>query len=319
MLTLKDNRNSVPVAYYRHGGKVCTIDYIDEEPMDDDLSIPSQCNSDAYLSERDLSKLSRSYISKPELKHIKKALFSKHGDSLVRGMEEKCLKLYQVAMFELQDRIPKEIHLKTMISPTPLFKHGEKQRSSIGFFGASGAGKSTACSKAVIDLLKIHTELKKNVFLFTRNTEDDPAFKGIKMERVILDEHYISEPLTRDDLENSITIFDDVDSIPDKTIRNLVIDLRHDLLQTGRHINNHIFCTSHELVGRSAKDMISELTTIVLFPKSGLTAGIVRILNNYAGMTTQVVNRLINLDTRCLYIHLKSPLYIVTDHSVILI
>ena len=319
MLTVKNLSQGTPIAYYRHGGVIKTIDYVPEQTEIDSSEIPSICNEDDYISIRDLSKLTRSYISKPELQHIKKALFSKHGDNLVRGMEDKCLKLYQISKFELEDRIPKEIHLKTKIMPTPIFLNGEKQRTSCGCFGLSGAGKSYMVGNLVKDLIKMDPKLKKRVFLFTRNIEDDPAFNGIKVKRIVLDEEFLSDPITREDLHDSITIFDDVDSIPDRAIRDTVLDLRNDLLQTGRHVNNHLYITSHELTGRHAKFIMGEMNSIVLFPSSGLPAGIMRILNNYAGLSKQVVDRLIKLDTRSIYIHLKAPLYCVSDHSVILL
>ena len=68
----------------------------------------------------------------------------------------------------------------------------------------------------------------------------------------------------------SITLFDDVDTIADKKIRAETLELRDDLLETGRHQRVTTIVATHQIFqGGKGKKTLSEATSVVLFPRAG--------------------------------------------------
>lgn len=315
MLSLKEN--GIPLAYFKKYGKVGTVDYLENIHVS---NIDNQCDKTMYITERDLADMTRSYIPTEYLRHIRKAIFDINGDKMVRDMDEKCLKLYQKAKFTLNDRIPKEIHINSKLRPIPFYNNdSEKQRLSVCAAGPSGSGKSYAIALLIKDLVKIYPKLKKRIFYYSRNMNKDPAYKNLDIKIIKLDEDYKEDPLPLEYFKNSIVIFDDIETIPDKKIKALVKDIRSDILECGRHLNINVFSTTHSLSGKESKDLMNECNSILFFPQSGLSGSIQKVLNVYGCLSNKNIKRLLNLNTRYIYFHTKHPMYIVTDYSVILI
>ena len=99
--------------------------------------------------------------------------------------------------------------------------------------GRNGCGKSTFIQK----ILKNYTQVykKRKIILFSLQDFDDkldPIFKNI--QRVDLGPDFAEHPYTLDELRNSICIFDDVDSIRDKKLKEAVFKLKDDIMKQGR-------------------------------------------------------------------------------------
>ena len=99
----------------------------------------------------------------------------------------------------------------------------------IGYITApSGAGKSTYIKNYIKEWKKKHKD--DDIYLFSA-LRDDESLDEIKPQRVKIDESLLSDPLTVEDFKNSIVIFDDIDVIGDKKVREAVYNVLNQILE----------------------------------------------------------------------------------------
>lgn len=119
-------------------------------------------------------------------------------------------------------------------------------RSVLFCFGQAGSGKSTFVRKWCEKWKKQPFNKKKNVYYFSRLTEDT-SMDSLKPERVKLDDAFVLS--NRDAYsfpEGSMLIFDDIDTLPSKAQKEAVYKLLNDCLEVGRHRRLSICMTSHQ-------------------------------------------------------------------------
>lgn len=179
----------------------------------------------------------------------------------------------------------------------------------------SGAGKSYFISKWLGMNRKIfRNKNKKDIYIFSRINEDSQLDK-FNPVRIDLDE-MLEDPLTGEDLEDSICIFDDIDSIYEKDIKNAVYGIQKDLLTTGRHFNITVLTTSHLLTNSNeTKYNLNESNTVVVYPRSGQTYQIKRFLKEYCGFETKMINKIMKLNSRWVAIRKTYPITIMHEHG----
>jgi len=106
----------------------------------------------------------------------------------------------------------------------------------------SGSGKSYWCRGYAQQFNRL---FKRKIVLISK-VVDDESLKGIKnlvkmpLELLADDDHIEAE-----DLESTLTIFDDTDTFRDKKVRDEIKELKHDVLEIGRHNNVYTLITSH--------------------------------------------------------------------------
>lgn len=244
--------------------------------MDDDYSPDYELDPYQMIQEDDIEKQAGTKMTKYVRKHMKKAA------SEVKNVGKE---------FILNDGV---------LLPTP---DVTCQRDVIYVSGPSNSGKSTFISKYLDEYKEIYPE--RNAFLFSAVTQD-VAFDG-KVTRVNL----LDEPVDIRDLQDSIAIFDDVDVISNKQIRDWVIALRDACLETGRHLNITTCCTSHQICNNlKTKILLQEATKVVVFPRSGSTYHITRFLKCYCGFTTPQINKFLSLPSRWVMVSKTYPQYV---------
>jgi hypothetical protein len=184
--------------------------------------------------------------------------------------------------------------------------------------GPSGSGKSYFISKWLGANRKIfRNKHKKDIYIFSRIDYDQPLDKFNPI-RPSLDS-LIDEPYTGEMLENCIVIFDDIDSISDRGIKQAVYDLQTDLLTTGRHFNITVICTNHMIYNRQeTKRTINESTSTVIFPKSGQTYQIKQFLKTYCGFEKLMINKIMGLKSRWVCIRRVYPMCIIHEKGAFL-
>ena len=85
----------------------------------------------------------------------------------------------------------------------------------------------------------------REVYLFSALTEDE-SLDEVKPKRFIMDERMVSEPIRAEDLKDSLCLFDDIDVLPNKKIKEAVYQILNEILQIGRHhrisciVKNHL-------------------------------------------------------------------------------
>lgn len=173
--------------------------------------------------------------------------------------------------------------------------------------GSSGSGKSYFVSKWLSMNRKIFRgKQKKDIYIFSRIQFDQQLdkFNPIRPEL----ESLVEEPITGEELENSIVIFDDIDSISDRVVKQCVYDLQTDLLTTGRHFNITVICTNHMIYnGLETKRTINESTGVVIFPRSGQIYQQKNFLKNYMGFEKNMITKVMKLPSRWIYLRKRYP------------
>jgi len=214
-------------------------------------------------------------------------------------------------------------------------------RDVIYVAGVSNSGKSTFISQ----FLKMYKEIYPDnpVFIFSA-VPTDKAFKWLEeldekhIKKLKNDEEYerqfVRIPLdesfkemlddgdewTVDDLFHSAVIFDDIDVIQDRQIRDAVRKLRGQCLQIGRHNAITTICTSHMICDRErTKLLLCESTKIVLFPRSGDENSISYCLKQYCGFTKEQITNFLNIPSRWCMVNKTYPKYVMGKNTCYLL
>lgn len=181
-----------------------------------------------------------------------------------------------------------------------------EERDVVYICGASGSGKSTYAAQYIYNYLNLFPN--NPVYVFSR-LEIDPILDLLGCEAIPINENLEKLDVIKD-LSNALCLFDDIDTIPDKKLRDKVYAISMDILETGRHKNIYILITSHLINGNDRKvcrTNINEAKKIVLFPKGGNAYGIRYLLKNYIGLSKNQIDEILKLNTRWVTISKNYP------------
>lgn len=183
--------------------------------------------------------------------------------------------------------------------------------------GPSGAGKSTWVGRYAA---KYKRKFPKRPIYLISSIQSDAVLDRLKPVRV--DMEMFDNPDAELDPEESFTkslvIFDDVDTICDRKLRNSVLALRDFMLEQSRHYQTHLICTTHILMnGQATRRILNEGSKYVLFPNSN-SYQITNFLQRYIGLQKRSVDRFLNEDrgSRWKLISRDYPLYVISKHFV---
>ena len=93
--------------------------------------------------------------------------------------------------------------------------------------GPSGSGKSTYTRTYLEQWKKKHKD--KDIYMFSSLPEDE-SLDAIKPQRIKLDASIHEDPIDVEDLKDSVVIFDDIDVISDKKVRDAVYNILNKVL-----------------------------------------------------------------------------------------
>jgi len=125
-----------------------------------------------------------------------------------------------------QLKIPNDAKLQQVPDTT-------KEREIIYMTGPSGSGKSTYVRKYLEQFKKKNKD--HPIYIFSSLPEDE-SLDAVKPQRIRLDESIYQDPIAIEDLSDSVVIFDDIDVISDKKIRDAVYNILNKTLEIGRQI-----------------------------------------------------------------------------------
>ena len=195
--------------------------------------------------------------------------------------------------------------------PLPNF---EKERE-IGYItGCSGAGKSHYTKNYIIEYKKKYKD--RPVYIFSALKEDETLDSLKYLQRIRIDGSLISNPLSIDDFVECITIFDDIDVIADKHMRDAVYKLLNEILQTGRHTKTTCLITNHLATnGKDTKIILNESHFITFFIGSGSSKGITYLLDRYLGLDSKTIKKIkkISKDSRWTTINTMNPQFLLNE------
>jgi hypothetical protein len=210
-----------------------------------------------------------------------------------------------------------EINLPSGYSFQPMKRSYEcGERDKVFLTGISGAGKSYWIGQYLKDYKKKFPKREIVVFSGVDKDKAIDVFDPIRIDRETL----LSEPMTRDELEDTCCIFDDTNSIPDQAIALAIRKVRDEILEMGRHSGVTVLCTSHMAMDSlNTKYPIRESDNIVLFPR-GNQEQIANMFEKKLGFSRykDLIDHLINLNQRWICYHKSYPSYILTKKHCML-
>lgn len=227
---------------------------------------------------------------------------------------------------EMEKNLGKSIQLNEgSIFPLPIVKRtkeGEKKFRQVYHLAArSDAGKSTHASK-IMRLWKHMREeldLPSDIFIFSR-VEADNAYKGLGAYNILIDEELLANPIDpKNELQDCMVVFDDIDKILDKTLRDYVMDLRNGILQTGAHTGTYVINTCHHLSDwGNTRDALNEAHLVTLFPIADKVK-IKAFMVDKLGVEKKKAEDIVNLPTRWLTFCVLFPSYVIYESGIILL
>lgn len=192
-----------------------------------------------------------------------------------------------------------------------------KERSVTYIAGPSGSGKSTMAANLIKDYLKVHPKAEFYVFSRT-DTRNDPAFKGLKINQIKMDESLLNNPIDieKELSERSILLFDDCNTIQDKKLKDYVEHLMSDIMEVGRKLGITIIMTNHLVIPNErkiARTCLNEMQSIIVFPKSGSSQQITYALKTYFGLTRTQINHILQLPSRWVEVIKSYPMTVIHE------
>ena len=182
--------------------------------------------------------------------------------------------------------------------------------------GVSGSGKSTYVGKYISEYINNKSFKNNNIYVFSSVDKDDSLDK-YNIIRIPIDDDLIDEPLLIEDFKNSLTIYDDTDTIKNKNYRNAINDIKGEMIEIGRHYDARCIITSHILTNyASTRQILNECTSITFYPKSSGVYHIKNYLKVYAGLDKKQIDKILKLNSRWITIYRTYPSYIVWEHGI---
>ena len=211
---------------------------------------------------------------------------------------------------------------KTKFQPVPIIKQNEL--NSVNFFvsGLSGSGKSYFVSQLVNNIKSLDRFKDADVFLITGQTKPDPAYEN-NIEKYMkvnmdADDFYT---LTYSDFENSIVIFDDVNSLGNRAQEGFIFNLQKSLSENARKNNVALININHSSRDfLRTKYIVHEANYFTLFPAHNWNDSR-KFLKSYLDYDENELREIKKLSrhTRSMTFHKQTPQYIVCDHVLKLV
>ncbi len=224
-------------------------------------------------------------------------------------------KLYDIANLQMEENKDKEVLIKNGEIEPIINPNVERQVFYIS--GMSGSGKSTYVNKIINSYNKFFKSHK--IYLFS-NKEFDESYTNKNIIRMSLNDELIEDPITLEEIKDSMVIFDDIEGVPNKKIMNELDRLRDVILQQGR--SYHVwFCYVSHLANnyKQTRTILNECHSITIFPAMTTTYSLKYLLEKYFGFSKDDIKKLLNLNSRwvtifkmpCIFVMHEDGAYIV--------
>lgn len=222
-------------------------------------------------------------------------------------------KLYDEAMEYFEKKKMYEFKSKYPLSQIP----NPTGREVCYVAGVSGSGKSTYTANYVRTWKRMFPDGK--VYMFSA-LDKDPAFtEDLEVVWVPITKDLLDKPLDSSYFKNNLIIFDDIDAIVDKKLRDECCRLRDNILLIGRHSNTYCVCTSHQIFDfLRTRQLLNEAHTITFFPECGNRKHVARLLKENCGYDDRQIKKVCALGSRWITVGQTYPTYILYEKGVFL-
>lgn len=238
----------------------------------------------------------------------------------------KALKLGQQPESDISDIYHKIT--KKLESPRELILHDggkfqpipdPQERSVIYAFGSAGSGKSYFLKNYVLEWKKMHP--KGKIYMFSEKAEDPSMDKDLKdMKRIPIDDTIAEDEITYKDFdENSMIIFDDIDSLSKKAYEGVSAILKS-VLNVGRQRKLYVCVTSHlgSDYGKT-RDILNETHAVVCYPHGSSAKALQYVLSTYCGLDKDQIKKIRKLPSRWVYVKKNYPPCVVYESGMYLL
>ena len=192
----------------------------------------------------------------------------------------------------------------------------DQERDILYITGPSGSGKSWYANTYIKNYKKTYP--KNNIYMFSPVVEDESISSDIK--RVKLDDRMVTDPLKIGELAESLVIFDDIDVIKDKKLREAIYALLNEVLEVGRHIKVSCIITNHlPTNGKETRRMLNEAHAITYFPAAGSKVQLNRLLEQYIGMDKKDIKKAKQSGSRWVTVFKNYPQFVMTEKELYLL
>ena len=152
---------------------------------------------------------------------------------------------------DAQELVDDSLRSQISLPDRDVYPVPQKYSERLYVSGPSGAGKSTFIAEYVKRLQEKHK--KRKVYIFSRVPEDAPLDQLKHVTRVPLEMGFWSWVTLRpEDFAKCILVFDDIDTLLDKTLLKKVRGFRDDCLEVGRHMEITCICATHLITNYNA-------------------------------------------------------------------
>lgn len=269
------------------------------------------CNNDDVKERKikapdlDMNQLKKSKLAYSKINELRNCVIKREEPH-----DPKLKEMYIDILGQLQKSFETEFKLSLgSLMPVPNIYPGSLRECAY-VAAPSGSGKSTWTA----NYMRRYNDIfpKNNIFIVSK-VRDDPAFQIDELEEnmVFLSPEDIENwQGTMDDLQDSLVVFDDTDTISDKDTKDKVQNIRNSILETGRHTNTSCIITSHLVNNyKETRIVLNECHCITLFPSSGGTHQIQYCLKTYFGLNQKQITRLCSLPSRWISVYKNYPQY----------
>ncbi len=303
-MMLSTGKRGDPIGILRPSGTIIRL--VDKNEIDK----VKQTDPYDLINDKDLKKYKKKMPSSDH-KKLKKMLLSKEEPE---DEEDYLMSMYKDLKPELTEKLKTEMvfHNETlMLLPRP------KKHTFIYVCGATGSGKSYWISEFLKKYIEIYKE--KEIYLFSDTSEDEVLDK-YNPTRIMINDSIVKKPIQTKELENSLVIMDDVDSIGDKNQKKAIVTLYDQVLKRGRHDKVDMIITNHACTDYTAtRNILVNSQFIVCFPSSGATASLIRLFKAYLGLSKEQIDRILKLPSRYVCIHVQYPQFVLYSSGVYLL
>lgn len=205
-----------------------------------------------------------------------------------------------------------------IFEPMPVIQ--PHNRLSMYVSAPSNGGKSYYMANMVRKLQKLKGHKpaysKRPVYVFSANSDPDPAYDGIKhLGYINMDNPKLFE-LTIEMFENCIVVLDDWDSHTNPDVNDWMQRFIVRLLERTRKLGVDVLVAVHQTrAGFKTKPMIFECQDYVLYPKAGINA-IKKFLREYMDFSKEQLDDIKTFETRALHVSKTAPQYMIAEDRI---
>ena len=146
--------------------------------------------------------------------------------------------------------------------------------------------------------------------------KEDESLDSVDPKRFKIDDSLYLDPIQVEDLKDSIIVFDDIDVISDKKIKEAVYNILNQVLEIGRHHKISCIVTNHlPTNGNWTRRILNECSCFVYFPASS-TGEIRYVLTECLDIDQKQIRYFKNCNSRWICLYKNHPMYYISEHEL---